>query len=1187
MTQKNVPAVKDGQFSIVNGKLETKPHGHGDVHLKMFTTGMAKAYKDMGKSRTLFIQDTNGSGMNFVLPMLGSMAKNDKKLSVAGVYREDGEKVGALGILGKGKGYVGNVEYNILGNAKGYHSGNINQYILDTDDYADILSSVTIPEMTNVKPGKSSRLESLMQDIFASFGANDAEIVTFQDKATGFSPAKNGIVTVVTTNIEKVQKNLAEAKAKTGAERDEAEIKVLEAQLKELQFLRDTNGDMVEGIRIVKSLDGANTYYVMSNVGDNNVVYATFASKLSDTMATAENDNYDTFRKLLEATGKVVFDGSTRQVNIIGIPFRQLGAEVFLDKYGTPKALSERMTGENKISQNSSVYFSGNIGMNNAVIDGAIRINAVKGANVTITGQIKNAGYTVKELTKVEIAGALKRALDRKAKDAKYDESEDADLQDAIRGYRYEKAAELDISIDKPGEYFVRGDVETGKVKLYKVINGKEVVIAEYDNEKEEKATKEEIEKTEVAAKEAVERSEEEEKDEDERKGIQETEADITPMEQKETETPQTVEEVKTVSRVAVEEAAKVAKNTANTQATAQKFAIQVVQTDKGEIIFNATVSDKYIRSSKIASVPGIFVSKQAVERIGKEGTELKVVDAAGKEKTLTVRNGKLVSSTGREVMFKFNAVTRTDEDGNTVLEFRLNNTAKQIFESLNEQTQQELIQAAAYSLSDRLGTDMQVIKQLNSNNKIDAKGIRNLIEQLKKDLGSAYTDAEKDRLLAAKLKATTFTGTKDTGFKITKSDEKYVRNRGSQLKKSGVSKVVLSRAKKVQYDQDIINNLYDSGEQVIISIDENEIDNIIEYMGFNHLAGFRITSKAVYDRMLQQGLINAILEQGKELSYVVENVVEIDLKLGNGKIIFVVDPTKINLADNVEMLQKLAKEGRISLYYDSDKELTEQQQQDIKTIFKDCKTMVSVGKSYITNKFASLFNKDIVSRSFEEGIETDLSDIFVSELNVEDIMSMIKPLLTQKDVSFDSIKNLRVNGESIFTKEMMEKINGIENEYASEKVSALRQFVIGALIKYVEDQVPAIIETQKDKFEFELYASDIDTMNKQSRQQIDYRFIQLLMTGRSLEQILTDIASRKLDDTKPFAEILKIANDDIINKKWNDSDMIIDPLTESKTISAEEAIKALLMDSVKVVDVMNSAFNLSTEGIKGILASA
>ena len=910
-------------------------------------------------------------------------------------------------------------------------------------------------------------------------------------------------------------------------------------------------------------------------------------------------DAVNNYRK---GKAKVTIDGQKRVFDIG--KRRELGARIVQRIAQTSRELASHFTGNIHWTNRSdtvfvgNVYFDGTIAVDNkgdiisanegVNFDGAVDIRVPEGAKVTIAGTFKNAGYSLRGMTPQEVQAVLSK-------------NEKDKVQQAMRAIEQNKVAELKLLskddeskdgekiFEEGTEYVVYGSKDGSKVTVYKVVDGKGIPLATYElnDDKYVKVTEKEIRKTEEAAKEAVARSEEEEKDEDERKGIQETEADITPMEQKETETPQTVEEVKTVSRVAVEEAAKTAKNTANTQATAQKFAIQVVQTDKGEIIFNATVSDKYIRSSKIASVPGIFVSKQAVERIGKEGTELKVVDAAGKEKVLTVRNGKLVSSTGREVMFKFNAVTRTDEDGNTVLEFRLNNTAKQIFESLNEQTQQELIQAAAYSLSDRLGTDMQVIKQLNSNNKIDAKGIRNLIEQLKKDLGSAYTDAEKDRLLAAKLKATTFTGTKDTGFKITKSDEKYVRNRGSQLKKSGVSKVVLSRAKKVQYDQDMINNLYDSGEQVIISIDENEIDNIIEYMGFNHLAGFRITSKAVYDRMLQQGLINAILEQGKELSYVVENVVEMDLKLGNGKIIFVVDPTKINLADNVEMLQKLAKEGRISLYYDSDKELTEQQQQDIKTIFKDCKTMVSVGKSYITNKFASLFNKDIVSRSFEEGIETDLSDIFVSELNVEDIMSMIKPLLTQKDVSFDSIKNLRVNGESIFTKEMMEKINGIENEYASEKVSALRQFVIGALIKYVEDQVPAIIEAQKDKFEFELYASDIDTMNKQSRQQIDYRFIQLLMTGRSLEQILTDIASRKLDDTKPFAEILKIANDDIINKKWNDSDMIIDPLTESKAISAEEAIKALLMDSVKVVDVMNSAFNLSTEGIKGILASA
>ncbi|MCR4663625.1 MAG: hypothetical protein K5622_07060, partial [Endomicrobiaceae bacterium] len=221
--------------------------------------------------------------------------------------------------------------------------------------------------------------------------------------------------------------------------------------------------------------------------------------------------------------------------------------------------------------------------------------------------------------------------------------------------------------------------------------------------------------------------------------------------------------------KVATQEATRAAKNTANTPATAQKFAVQVVQTEQGEIKYNAVVSDRYIRSTKVASVPGIFPSKQAVStRIGKDGTQLKAVDANGKETVLTVRNGELLTSTGRKFLFKFNAVTRIDEDGNVILEFRLNNTMRRVFEVLDAQTQQELIQAAAYALSDRLNTDVQIIKHLNSNKKIDSNAIRNLAEQMKKQLGNVYTEAEKDMLLSAKLKATTFTGTKDTGLKIT-----------------------------------------------------------------------------------------------------------------------------------------------------------------------------------------------------------------------------------------------------------------------------------------------------------------------------------------------------------------------------------------------------------------------------------
>ena len=189
-------------------------------------------------------------------------------------------------------------------------------------------------------------------------------------------------------------------------------------------------GDVEEGIRIVK--DGAKEYYVMSEVGADNVVYSTFASSLSDTMATAENDNYETFRKLLESAG-VKFTGKERSLEIIGIPYsslnhdskgnlldpikqRHLGAEIFLDEYGTHKSIRERMQGENEISQNSSVYFKGNVGLRDARIDGALRIEAKDGVSIQVTGDFDNAGYEVEPLSKVQIVNALKNALAEKAR---------------------------------------------------------------------------------------------------------------------------------------------------------------------------------------------------------------------------------------------------------------------------------------------------------------------------------------------------------------------------------------------------------------------------------------------------------------------------------------------------------------------------------------------------------------------------------------------------------------------------------------------------------------------------------------------------------------------------------------------------------------------------------------------------
>lgn len=50
MKQNKVPALKDSSASFASkgGVIETKPHGHGDVHTLMHQTGVAKRWLDDG-----------------------------------------------------------------------------------------------------------------------------------------------------------------------------------------------------------------------------------------------------------------------------------------------------------------------------------------------------------------------------------------------------------------------------------------------------------------------------------------------------------------------------------------------------------------------------------------------------------------------------------------------------------------------------------------------------------------------------------------------------------------------------------------------------------------------------------------------------------------------------------------------------------------------------------------------------------------------------------------------------------------------------------------------------------------------------------------------------------------------------------------------------------------------------------
>ena len=55
--QENVPAMIDNsaRLALKDGKVDTKPHGHGDIHNLLFDSGVAKKWLSMGKEWMIFI----------------------------------------------------------------------------------------------------------------------------------------------------------------------------------------------------------------------------------------------------------------------------------------------------------------------------------------------------------------------------------------------------------------------------------------------------------------------------------------------------------------------------------------------------------------------------------------------------------------------------------------------------------------------------------------------------------------------------------------------------------------------------------------------------------------------------------------------------------------------------------------------------------------------------------------------------------------------------------------------------------------------------------------------------------------------------------------------------------------------------------------------------------------------------
>jgi UDP-sugar pyrophosphorylase len=99
--QEKVAALKDGEAGLAledddRWTVQTKPHGHGDVHHLLFRERLVDQWEKEGKTHVIFLQDTNALVINSVVPTLGVSVQKGFHMNSICIPRLAGEAAGAI-----------------------------------------------------------------------------------------------------------------------------------------------------------------------------------------------------------------------------------------------------------------------------------------------------------------------------------------------------------------------------------------------------------------------------------------------------------------------------------------------------------------------------------------------------------------------------------------------------------------------------------------------------------------------------------------------------------------------------------------------------------------------------------------------------------------------------------------------------------------------------------------------------------------------------------------------------------------------------------------------------------------------------------------------------------------------------------------------------------------------------------
>ena len=297
--QNKLPAIVDNECHLALEEdkflLETKPHGHGDIHYLLYQSGKAKQWVEEGKKYMVQFMDTNVLAFNCVPASIGASVKFNFDINSIVVPRRPKDAIGAICKLIKkdGTSKVENVEYNLIdsllkdryngkgdvANEKGLcdFPGNLNVLVFKLKPYLNIIEETKglVPEFVNPKYADETRtkfksptrLECLMQDVPKLIKHKEKVGYTYFDRWFCFSACKNNLQDA----CQKLKNNETGESAFT-VERDifNCNVKIMKDIIGKLEVINSEpdNEIIIGGFRV--------------NFGPKIIIYPSFAPTLSE-----------------------------------------------------------------------------------------------------------------------------------------------------------------------------------------------------------------------------------------------------------------------------------------------------------------------------------------------------------------------------------------------------------------------------------------------------------------------------------------------------------------------------------------------------------------------------------------------------------------------------------------------------------------------------------------------------------------------------------------------------------------------------------------------------------------------------------------------------------------------------------------------------------------------------------------